>query len=119
MEACSEEDAWCGELRKLAPGWYSSAKDLDDAMNDIRPRTLAEREEVFIGYGDESNGKGIWVMRCGKRQRLEGWGRYGLCLDMQERCRAMKELGTKWYAFMDEVEELSEGYAQRMKRERG
>ena len=117
MEACREEDAWCAKLRMLAPSWYRDLQDRDDAGNDVRPMTMLERAKVFVGYGDESNGGGIWVMRCKDRQRPEGWGRYELCLDMRERCRAMQELGATWYESASEVEELSELYDQKKKRE--
>ncbi|MCJ1371367.1 hypothetical protein MMC20_002582 [Loxospora ochrophaea] len=118
MDASPEEDAWCVKLRKLAPRWYRNVKDRDDAVFGDRPTTKAEEEQVFVGYEDDSNGGGIWVMQWVHGQRPVGWGRYELCLTMQERCRAMEELGATRYQHADEVEALTESYDERRKRER-
>ncbi|KAI9706745.1 MAG: hypothetical protein M1820_004715 [Bogoriella megaspora] len=115
----SEEDEWCAKLRSLAPTWYRSLRDWENAeVGDRLLKTDAEKQETFVGYSVAPNSKSILVIRSPNGLMPDGFGAYRMCFTMQERCEVMERFGAIGYDTKDEVDELNGRFEQRTKRER-
>lgn len=118
-DLAADEDAWCAKLRQLAPKWWRSLEDCDQALEDgavERPITHVEKERVFVGW--PSQGGGVWVLKCQRRNPSNGFGVYEMCFNMDERCEVLKKFGACFYPDPCQCLELTEEYEKRFRRER-
>lgn len=97
-----EEDEFCERLGKIGAQWWESREAYVDAQlgecDDATKRRLAKRVET----GWPSSGHGVWVLvhdRSDPNQHevIRGASRLKNCLNMDERCRIIEELGGTFY----------------------
>lgn len=71
-----------------------------------RQRTELIRRQFIFGW--PMNGEGVWFLRYDNQRDVpDDFGRVSMAIDMDERCRIMKQYGATFYADPETVNELT------------
>lgn len=100
-----EEDAFCNRMRMVGAVWWADEQEWIDVQLGLREMTEAEERRLVFGW--PTDGEGVWVLRYESERALpRDFGRISLAVDMDERCRVMREYGARFYDDPGRVEEL-------------
>ncbi|KEF57472.1 uncharacterized protein A1O9_05389 [Exophiala aquamarina CBS 119918] len=106
-----EEDEFCKRLGRIGPQWWATKAELMDAElgegSDAAKKKLAKRVET----GWPSSRQGVWVLEYDLEDRAHYELRTGAsllnnCLNMDERCKIIEDLGGTFYSNPDDCEAL-------------
>ena len=101
----ANEKTLCDTLQTLGAKWWRKIDDYDDAANGVRPKTDIEKIDVFVGW--PLAGGGVWVLEVVNGRLPADFGRYEMCVDMDERCKVLEQCGARFYATPTECEALT------------
>ena len=100
-----EEDAFCNRMRMVGAVWWADEQEWINVQLGLRGKT--EMEERRLVFGWPTDGEGVWVLRYESERAIpRDFGRMSLAVDMDERCRIMREYGATFYDDPGRVEEL-------------
>ncbi|KAL8707360.1 MAG: hypothetical protein Q9225_007767 [Loekoesia sp. 1 TL-2023] len=103
-----QEDEFCARMRKIGATWWADKRAWIDVQLGIRERTALESRQLIFGW--PTNGEGVWFLRYDNVRELpEDFGKVYMAVDMDERCRVMKQYGATFYADPETVDELRDG----------
>ena len=89
----------------LGATWWADEQEWIDVQLGLQDRTEAQARRLVFGW--PMSGHGVWVLRYENEGALpRDFGRITLALDMDERCRVMREYGARFYHDPGRVEEL-------------
>ncbi|KAL1961787.1 hypothetical protein VTN77DRAFT_1037 [Rasamsonia byssochlamydoides] len=96
----AEEDAHCANMRKLGATWWQSEEAyVINALGDYSPQQV-----LIIGWPP---GGGVWVLKTTYFDAIKkGVSRIKNAFNMEERCRAIEQLGGTFYADPKECPDL-------------
>ena len=101
----AEEDAFCKKLVQIGATWWAGKGEwLDAVLGEGDTAKMANRVET----GWPSSGRGVWVLEYPKndREMRMGASLLNCCLNMDERCKMIQELGGIFYSDADACETL-------------
>lgn len=99
-----EEDKFCTRLRMIGAVWWADEQEWINVQLGLRGKTELESRQLVFGW--PTNGKGVWVLRYENERAVpRDFGKVSLAVDMDERCRVMREYGARFYD-PEGVEEL-------------
>ncbi|KAI9785863.1 MAG: hypothetical protein M1816_008190 [Peltula sp. TS41687] len=99
-----EEDRFCERLRKIGAIWWASEADYVDVLPGGRSKTAEEERELVLGWPQEG---GVWVLELeSESKRPTDLGRIHMALNMEERCRVIKEYGGVFFADPKDCKDL-------------
>lgn len=102
----AHEDEFCARMRKVGATWWADEQEWIEVQLGVREKT--ELEDRVLVFGWPSSGEGAWVLRYeSESEVLRDFGRVHMAVDMDERCRIMKDLGATFYADVEKVKELT------------
>ncbi|KAL7802069.1 hypothetical protein V8C44DRAFT_345971 [Trichoderma aethiopicum] len=91
--ASEEEEAHCNKMRQLGARWYKSEEDY--RFSNYAPE-LFDRDIIYVGW---PAGGGVWVLFLPSRSyaRMDGVAIIHNAFNMEERCKAIEQLGGRFY----------------------
>ncbi|EXJ57873.1 uncharacterized protein A1O5_12431 [Cladophialophora psammophila CBS 110553] len=108
------EDEFCKRFGRIGPQWWATKAELMDAElgegSDAAKKKLAKRVET----GWPSSRQGVWVLEYDLEDRAHYELRMGAsllnnCLNMDERCKIIEDLGGTFYSNPDDSYAVSRG----------
>jgi hypothetical protein len=96
----AKEDEFCKRLSQIGATWRSSKAEWSDAL--IGEGDTAKMAKI-VEVGWPSSGRGVWVLEYleDDREMSRGASLLNLCLNMDERCKIIQELGGTFYSDAD------------------
>ncbi|RFU75457.1 hypothetical protein TARUN_6790 [Trichoderma arundinaceum] len=91
--AADEEEMHCNKMRQLGATWWENE---DDYMNKIYGQPEPTDKDLFVGW---PAGGGVWVLNVSRMgASLIGAAGIHNAYNMEERCKAIEQLGGVFYA---------------------
>ena len=85
--------------------WWADEQEWIDVQLGLQDKTEVQERRLVFGW--PMCGHGVWVSRYESESALpRDFGRITLAIDMDERCRIMREYGGRIYDDPGRVEEL-------------
>ena len=106
-----EEEEFCRRLARLGPQWWASKAEMTDAQLGEGGETAEKKLAKQVETGWPSLTHGVWVLEYDLEDRAHYELRMGAsllanCLNMDERCPIIQELGGAFYPNPDHCEAL-------------
>jgi len=81
----------------LGATWWADEQEYINVLLGLREKTELEDRQWMFGW--PTSGEGVWVLRYEtKRDVPRDFGKVHLAVDMDERCRVLREYGARYYA---------------------
>ncbi|KIW10170.1 hypothetical protein PV08_11131 [Exophiala spinifera] len=107
-----EEDEFCTRLWRLGAQWWASRGEMEEALLRQDSGGAPQKKLAWtVETGWPSSGQGVWVLEYDVEDRAHYELRVGAsllnnCLDMDERCKVIENLGGTFYSNPDDCEAL-------------
>jgi hypothetical protein len=99
-----QEDEFCIRMRNLGAIWWSKEQEWIEVQLGMRERTALESRHLIFGW--PTNGEGVWFLKYdNEREVPKDFGKVSMAINMDERCRVMKDYGATFYADPEALKE--------------